>query len=71
MKWDACSSTRKVDRKENINTVRITEKAKKAKEVEGLLIFATRDGKEISREDVFKEFRQKRLHWKESIAKDV
>jgi hypothetical protein len=37
------------------------------KEVEGLLIFAKKDGKFIGREDVLKEFRQKRSQWEQSI----
>jgi hypothetical protein len=33
------------------------------KEVEGLLIFAKRDGEFIGREDILKEFRLKKLEW--------
>jgi hypothetical protein len=40
---------------------------KVGKDVEGLLIFARRDGKLIGREDVLREFRMKRGEWKRTV----
>jgi hypothetical protein len=73
------SQSTKSDRKENLGGVAkldqkaqlLADKQKKSKEVEGLLIFAMRDGKFIEREDVLKEFRRKRSEYHDQVGKSV
>lgn len=73
-KDEGCTSSQNIlnkdmKKKENENTVtrvfggKENENGKVRKEVEGLLIFARRDGKLIGSEDVLKDFRAKRREW--------
>jgi hypothetical protein len=56
-----CTSSQSI-RKENIDNRGVSAQ----NEVEGLIIFAKRDGRVIGREEVLKEFRSKRQQWEQS-----
>jgi hypothetical protein len=61
-----CTSSQSTKKENGGNTKKENLRNGSRKQVEGLLIFGKRDGKEIGREDVLNEFRLKRQEWEKT-----